>query len=398
MLCRWEHGDAAICAEYVAMLIRLYRASASLLGLAGRIPGRRGGGWYGHPAPVDFVERPLPPMTASDTPAALAAVRESISLALEVDGPAGGPLTVEQLELAVAFYGQQYAAFPPAVLAGEIHRCRTLVVDTLAHRPAELRVRELRRSAGWLSALLGNLAFHLSDYLAAHVHLSTASRLGAEAGDRHLVAWSLGLHAMVARFQGRHNEGVDLADQALEYADTPLRRAQVLAWARLRNLADLGDRDRAHTAMAEARREMDADPLGEEPGRYGFDRGELELFTAEAHLALGEPGLAGEHAARAIEHSNPGRSAWAAASTILGASEVHQGRPDHAIDLASLVLDTIPAQTLREPDRRRLHNLDHLIQALPGQPRASSADLHDRLMSLAPLTSPPNSSPEPNGH
>src|SRR5262249_24336135 len=40
MLCRWEHGDAAICVEYAAMLIRLYQASTSLLGLVGRIPGR----------------------------------------------------------------------------------------------------------------------------------------------------------------------------------------------------------------------------------------------------------------------------------------------------------------------------------------------------------------------
>jgi hypothetical protein len=37
---------------------------------------------------------------------------------------------------------------------------------------------QLRLLAGWLSALVGNLAFRLGDSPAAAIHFSTAARLG----------------------------------------------------------------------------------------------------------------------------------------------------------------------------------------------------------------------------
>jgi hypothetical protein len=40
--------------------------------------------------------------------------------------------------------------------------------------------------------LTGNLAFHLGDYPAAQIHLSTAARLGTAAGDTRLTCWALG--------------------------------------------------------------------------------------------------------------------------------------------------------------------------------------------------------------
>jgi alkylation response protein AidB-like acyl-CoA dehydrogenase len=175
--------------------------------------------------------------------------------------------------------------------------------------------------------------------------------------------------------------------------------AQILAWAQLRNQADLGDRDGAHDAMARARRELDADPHGEDHSRFGFDLAELELFTAEAHLALDEHHLAGVHAQAAIGHTQPGRSARAAASVILAASEVGQRRADQAIDLANGVLDEMPPASLREPDRRRLQHLGALLRA-QSSPPAGSDELHDRLVGLvglAPLAHPTERSPEPNG-
>jgi hypothetical protein len=75
-----------------------------------------------------------------------------------------------------------YARYTPSILAAEIHRCRTMVVDMLARDQAERDRTELRRLAGWLSALLGDLAFTLSDDVGAHIHLSTGARLGISVG------------------------------------------------------------------------------------------------------------------------------------------------------------------------------------------------------------------------
>jgi len=54
--------------------------------------------------------------TSHNGAAALAALRESIQLALDTEGPAGGPLTTEQLQAAVDYYALNYATFPPGRL------------------------------------------------------------------------------------------------------------------------------------------------------------------------------------------------------------------------------------------------------------------------------------------
>jgi hypothetical protein len=117
-------------------------------------------------------------------PSPLTTVADDVAHRIELEGPAGGPQTRDRLEQAVSAYSDSYGALPPAVLAAEVHRCRALAVDVLRYaRDDELR-RDLRRSAGWLSALLGNLAFHSGDVAGARIHLETASRLGTGVGDR----------------------------------------------------------------------------------------------------------------------------------------------------------------------------------------------------------------------
>jgi hypothetical protein len=156
MLCRWEHGARAPTAEYRDALARLYRVSAAELGLARRNGDRAGGivgdDWYGR------CETATMPRDGDNGAAALAAIRESIQLALDVEGPAGGPRTCEHIDHAIDYYALNYARFAPGTLAGEVHRCRGLVTRMLEQPQPDVQRRELRRHAGWLSALIGNLA------------------------------------------------------------------------------------------------------------------------------------------------------------------------------------------------------------------------------------------------
>ncbi|MFD2357092.1 hypothetical protein ACFSTC_59310 [Nonomuraea ferruginea] len=80
-----------------------------------------------------------------DQYAALSALRESVELALEVDGPAGGPAARQALQAAVEYYALRYSAFPPAVLATEVHRTRALVGPML--QPASSRRRPHRTAS-----------------------------------------------------------------------------------------------------------------------------------------------------------------------------------------------------------------------------------------------------------
>lgn len=172
---------------------------------------------------------------ANGSSGALQALRDSISLGLEVEGPGGGPETRAALQTAVDYYGWHYSAVPPDELAHEVHQVRRMVNGMLADQTLSDDDRgELRRSAGWLSALVGNLAFHLGDRVAATLHLATAGRLAGAAGERWLDCWSLGARAMVAYDDDRHEDAAVFGWRAHGLADTPLRRAQMLAWAVLR--------------------------------------------------------------------------------------------------------------------------------------------------------------------
>jgi len=215
MLCRWEHGDTRPGPDYAAALCGVYGTDPAQLGLwptwraAPHQPGRHGA-WGTIPAPKDGYGYPMH---------SLAALRESVELTMEVEGPAGGPQTIEAVQAAVTYYDLHYSKWAPNVLAAEVHRTRALVGNMLRHDPPTEQRTDLRRLAGWLSAIAGNLAFHLADTDAAAVHLATAERLGAAAGDTWLQCWALGARSMVAHHHDRHAEAIEQrvrrgADQA----------------------------------------------------------------------------------------------------------------------------------------------------------------------------------------
>jgi hypothetical protein len=161
MLCRWEHGAIAPSGDYELMLSRLYQVHPAQLGLIQSAA-------IAAPARPDPRYRPRQQvgdrflgdghyMTADNESTALVALRESIQLALEVEGPAGGPLAREQIEEAIGYYALNFSAFAPGHLAVEVHRTRALVSAMLRQPQSDTNRTELRRLAGWLSALVGIL-------------------------------------------------------------------------------------------------------------------------------------------------------------------------------------------------------------------------------------------------
>jgi tetratricopeptide (TPR) repeat protein len=400
MLCRWEHGEVSASIEYAQALCRVYHASATQLGLAPMsaiLSPAAGPQRYGQPH--SRTPRNGYSMTGDNQAAALAALRESIELALEVEGPSGGSLARQHLAEAVEYYARHYSKWPPSVLAAEVHRTRALV-NTMLRQPQDTAARaDLRLAGGWLSALVGNLAFHLGDYPAAHVHFGTAARLGTAVGHDPLICWTLGAQAMTAYTQHRYPEALELATQALEYADTPLRRAQILAWGQLRPMAAMGAgyRSDVNRVAAAAQDEMAADPDGETPGRFGFDLAELHLHLAEARLLLGDHAAARTHAITSQQHIPRGRPGWGTALLLQARAIAAAGHRSDAASLAHEVLNTIPAPALRETLRVRLHALDRDLFAA-GDPGRSGADLRERISSLPPLQVAHLGSDEPNGH
>lgn len=340
MLCRWEHGQARPGLDYVHALTRVYRTSPTRLG----VPlSAHGPGWYGHSIPQPRQEPRMPPEYPE-----LTAVADSIAL--------HGADTGEDLAArALAFYEQRYSDFPPRVLAAEVARCRSLLMNDTGS--------DVRRTLGWMSALLGNLAHHTNDSAGALIHLGTAARVGEQVGDPFLSGWALGAQSMVTMARHRPAEALALADHAAQYATTPLRSAQITAWCRLRPLADLGDTDSLTEHIAQARRDMDR--AEEALGRFGFDRAEFELHLAEA-LLRHDPNLAAEHAQTSTALKRSGSPGWAAAVTVHARAQAGERRGQDAVALAEGVLDTVPAVSLRETTRERLRSLVVDLGTYPG--------------------------------
>ncbi|TXK36234.1 tetratricopeptide repeat protein [Nonomuraea sp. C10] len=257
---------------------------------------------------------------------------------------------------------------------------------------------ELRRLAAWLSALVGNTAFHTADHAAASIHFGTAARLGTAVGDHDLICWTLGAQSMTACSQGKPQQAVELAAEALEYARTPLRRAQIIAWGLLRATAALGPshRSEAERMMAAAQNEMAADPHGDQPGRFGFDAAELLLHLAESALLIGAQDQAVTHAQASQQHSRHGGAGWAAALIVQARAEAARRQYSYATALAGQVLDAVPAQSLRNTTRVRLRALDQKLLSV-GDAGIETRDLHDRIAALPALTTVGHLSDEPNG-
>lgn len=334
MLCRWEHGQARPGPDYVHALAQVYQAAPERLGVPMSL---RVSGWYGHRMPQQRQEHLMP----SEYPE-LTAVADSI--ALNGSGAGSGELA----EHALDFYNLRYGDYPPAVLAAEVARCRSLLMN------GKLRDTGTRRVSGWLSALLGNLAHHTGDASAALIHLGAASRVGIDVGDTWLAGWALGAQSMVTLSQGRPTEALELADQALTYADTSLRRAQIAAWCRLRPLAVLGNREEVARTATSARRHMDT--AEDAPGRFGFDRAEFELHLAEALLA-GDSVQATDHARTSVGLKRVGSPGWAAATAVLARAHAVSGAYDGAVEAGLHVLEVVPAERMRSTTQDRLRRL-----------------------------------------
>ncbi|MFE4824113.1 hypothetical protein ACFRFU_48790 [Streptomyces sp. NPDC056704] len=283
----------------------------------------------------------------------------------------------ELAEAAADHYALNYSRHPVPVLFREVHATRALLAEMLAPGGAS---PDLQRQVGRLSALLGNLAFHLEDHSGARTHLGTAAAYADRCGDAALAAWTYGALSMVTRSTGNLTAALTYAEHGAAAAPRGLVRAQLHAWALLPTLAQQGLDREATSALEEGLTELEADPVGEAPGRFGFDAAELTLHQAEAHLALGRTAQARSRAESSAATSTTGTPGWAAATLVLAQAEA-SAQPSDAAQRALDVLDRIPPSRLRSTARTRLKRLDSMLADRPAE---SVSDLHERLNALPP--------------
>jgi hypothetical protein len=323
------------------------------------------------------------------TDSGLRAIRESIELAVAASETEAGEAIREQVDAAVEYYGLNYSKFGPALLFDEVRRTRVLVAGLLPAGRDRQAALDLQRAVGWLSALLGNLAFHLNDHPGARTHLAAATELSHDVGDAHLAAWTCGAQSMLARYENRHLDALERAKEGLTHAHTPLLRAQLRGWAQLPALAGLGRGAEADQTLDTAVRDLELASNVSAPGRFGFDPAELELHAAEAMLSLERSDEAMQHAMASAAHCPPDTPGWAAATLTAALGESRRGKYERAAGRALVVLDRIPPSNLRATSRRRLAALE---RSLSGIDMAEVRTLRERLRVLPSIVA--NAGPE----
>ena len=230
-----------------------------------------------------------------------ATARESIELSRQVEASELGPTTLEHLELTVERVGLIFLNTPPEHVSEEIGWHRHRATELLGGRQTLAERRHLYVALGWLTGLLGHLAFDLGDYSTARTHCLTALQLAREAGHRELEAWIRSLQAMIALYSGWFQEAADLAWAGEELAaDRTVGRVQ-LPVLTARAYSRLGDRRGADAAV---RRAEEAFERLSSPARpdsvFSVDAARVPFCAGTAYVWLGEPRRAEGYSRRAL--------------------------------------------------------------------------------------------------
>jgi tetratricopeptide (TPR) repeat protein len=271
--------------------------------------------------------------------------RAAVRLSAKLGSSNLGPVTLEQLDLRVAGFMQDFQYTPwdrlfDAVLA----QYEEVEVLLDGHQPLRQR-RQLYHIAGQLSALLGATAFNLGDYTNAQAHLLTAWQLANEVGDHDLIAVVRVNQSTTALWAGNFQGALDFAQDGQRYASGP-RYAQLATRGEARAYARMSQRPDALNALRRADQAMPSQPVTDDPGGGWsvFSPGASQLYTGISLLWLGDPKQAEVHAREAIacyETQPPPLQSpanHAQAQITLATCVAGQGQPEEGIRLAAQAL------------------------------------------------------------
>ncbi|MFN2591360.1 MAG: hypothetical protein ABR532_00790 [Candidatus Dormibacteria bacterium] len=280
---------------------------------------------------------------------------QSVELGRSLEASDVGPATLEQLDATVERFEREYFARPLPELMAEVQIWRQYVARLLQGRHTLSQRRHLYGVAGWLSALLGSLAFDLGHESAARAHRATALHLAAEADDGRLTAWVRGSQAAMAVYIGEYPQAVEFAMAGLEAAPATEVGVVRLCWQEARGHARMGDAAGFEHAVGCATQAFDRLVSQPDPGVFSFAAADFPYYGATCYVWLDEPRRAMDEAEQAIRVFDAAPTDWPAARVI--------GRLDLAMALLQLrqVEDasTVGGEALNlYASGRRSHNID----------------------------------------
>lgn len=218
----------------------------------------------------------------------MAAARESARFAQSVEQTNVGPHTLEQFEADIKRIVKTYPNRPILPLFLEVRELRDRAFELLEGRQPPQRTQDLYVIAGVLCGILANASFDLGHFAEAETQARTAFLCAELAGHNGLRAWIRGTQSLIAYWDDRPLDAIELARSGWEYVPESGTARVRLASIEARAQARLQRHDDAIAALQraeEAREQVRAD---DEPGgMMAFPMAKQLFYASTAELWLG---------------------------------------------------------------------------------------------------------------
>ncbi|HWR48255.1 MAG TPA: XRE family transcriptional regulator, partial [Pseudonocardiaceae bacterium] len=309
-----------------------------------------------------------------------------------------GPHTLEQFRADLGRIVTIYPNRPVYPLFVELRALRNRVFELLEGRQHPEQSRELYLVAGALCGVLANASFDLGWLPAAETQARTAFLCAELAGNNALRAWIRGMQSLVAYWDERPRDAVELAADGWRYVpETGTARVR-LASIEARAHARLRDQRATENALARAGQARDEVRGADDPGGLlTFPLAKQSFYAATTRLWLGGKDShtdAQRDAAHAVElyEADPPeqRRLGELCLARLDLAAARLGRDD--LDGAAEQLqDVLAIATKRRTDSvaRRLNQVGRGLRRPKYQTCALALDLHDQIRGFTRASAPP---------
>ncbi|MDI2028112.1 hypothetical protein QFW96_05805 [Saccharopolyspora sp. TS4A08] len=189
----------------------------------------------------------------------------------------GGPQSLDRFRVDVARIIDDYPHQPVFPLFVELRELRDRALKVLERRVPAEHARDWFRTAGLICAAMSTAAFDLGHPAAAEAQARTAFQCADQAGDDALRCWVRGTQSLVAYWDDRGRDAVELARDGLHYPPESGTAAVRLAAIEARAHARLGDAHAAERALTRA------EQAREEVAEADFPAGMMEFPVAKQY-------------------------------------------------------------------------------------------------------------------
>jgi hypothetical protein len=211
--------------------------------------------------------------------------------------------TLDALALTVEQLCCDYSHRDAQELIAESRSWLTWVTDLLGVRLTLTQHGDVLDAAGWLTLLIGCLAYDTGQHRAAEATRVAALQLATEANNPALVGWCHEMRAWFALTKGRFREVVEAAQAGQDAAPgrsvcVQLAAQEAKAWARM------GSQRNVVRALEKGRTLLDSLPYPERPdNHFVIDPDKFDFYAMDCYRLIGDDELAKMHALETIRKS-----------------------------------------------------------------------------------------------